>query len=403
MRKPRLAVVSPFLDKSYGTERIVVEWISRLADTYEIHVYSQCVEDLDLSKITWHRIPKLPGPHLFNYLWWFAANHLRRVWDRRIRGLHYDLVFSPGVNCVDADVISVHIVFAEFLRGVRPELKLMKNPVWTWPRLLHRRLYYQLVIFLEHRVYTNPETVLILIARKTAADLDRFYGRRERCPVLYLGLDHAVFNPARRAALRDDARKQLGMTADRFALLMVGNDWRKKGIRVLLEALAELRGLPVDLLVVGREDPAPFRAMALNKEVGDRVHFLPPRKDVEFYYAAADAYAGPSLEDTFALPPAEAMACGLPVVASKENGVFEIMTDGADGMILNDSKDAATLASMILRLYGDSGFRNRLGEKAAETARQFNWERNTCEVAAILEEALQRKARPAAHTLAQEL
>lgn len=403
MNKPRLAFVSPFLDKSYGTERIVVEWISRLTDAYEIHVYSQHIQDLDLSKITWHRIPKLPGPHLFNYVWWFAANHLWRMWDRRIRGLQHDLVFSPGINCFDANVISVHIVFAEFLRGVRPELKLMQNPIWTWPRLLHRKFYYQLIIFLERRAYINPETILILYARKTAADLDRFYGRRERCPVLYLGLDHAVFHPARRAALRDDARKQLGLRADRFALLLVGNDWRKKGIRVLFDALADLRGLPVDLLLVGREDPAPFRAMAFDKGVNERVYFLPARKDVEFYYAAADVYTGPSLEDTFALPPAEAMACGLPVIASKENGVFEIMTDGTDAMILNDPNDAAKLASMIRRLYSDSEFRNRLGERAAETARQFTWERNTRELAAILEEALQQKSRPAAHTLAQEL
>jgi len=45
-----------------------------------------------------------------------------------------------------------------------------------------------------------------------------------------------------------------------------------------------------------------------------RVLFLPQRPDVEWYYAAADAYIGPSLEDSFALPPLEAMACGLSVI-----------------------------------------------------------------------------------------
>lgn len=95
-RKPRLAVVSPFLDKRHGTERRVVEWISRFTEAFEVHVYSQRVEDLDLAEITWHRIPKLPGPHLFNFLWWFAANHLWRAWDRTFRGLRYDLIFSPG-------------------------------------------------------------------------------------------------------------------------------------------------------------------------------------------------------------------------------------------------------------------------------------------------------------------
>ena len=62
--KARLAVVSPFLDKRHGSERITIEWLSHLPDEFDIHVYSQRVEDFDQSKFTWHRIPKLPGPHL---------------------------------------------------------------------------------------------------------------------------------------------------------------------------------------------------------------------------------------------------------------------------------------------------------------------------------------------------
>ena len=183
---------------------------------------------------------------------------------------------------------------------------------------------------------------------------------------------------------------------------MVGNDWHKKGIRVLLDAMQSLRDLPIDLLVVGREDPAPFRAMVLDKSLDDRVSFLPPRSDVEFYYAAADAYAGPSLEDTFALPPAEAMASGLPVVVSIENGTFEIITDGVDGLILRDPNDAAALASMIRRLYNDKEFRSQMAERAAQTAAQFTWERNGRDLSAIFHEVLRRKARPEPQTLTQE-
>ena len=121
-RKPRLAVVSPSLDKRHGTERLVVEWISRLAPAFEIHIYSQAVADMDLSLATWHRIPKIPGPHILNYLWWFTANRLWRAWDSHFRNLRHDLVYSPGINCLDADVMSVHIVFAQYVQGVQAEL-----------------------------------------------------------------------------------------------------------------------------------------------------------------------------------------------------------------------------------------------------------------------------------------
>ena len=396
-------MVSPFLDKGHGTERIVSEWISRLVEDFEIHVYSQHVEDVDLSRIIWHRIPRLRGPLLFNFLWWFAANRMWRVWDRRFRGLRHDLVFSPGINCLDADAISVHIVFGEFFRRVRRELQFRRNPVQFWPRLLHRRLYYRLAIALERLAYPNPEIPLIHMARKTAMDIGRFYQRLDCSRILYVGLDHAAYNPARCAMLRTDARKQLGLSTERFALLMIGNDWHNKGIRVLLEALVLLRSQPIDLLIVGREDPAPFRQMALGHALKDRTRFLPPRKDVEFYYAAADAYAGPSLEDAYSLPPSEAMACGLPVIVSAACGVSEIITDGSDGLILADPTDAGNLAAMIRRLYSDREFRARLGKKAAETAQQYTWDRNAHDLAAIFKGILRRKASPAEHYLEQAL
>ena len=395
--KPRLAVVSPFLDKSHGTERMVIEWISHLADQFEIHIYSQDMKDIDLSKVVWHRIPKLKGPHLLNFLWWFLANHVCRTWHRAW-GLNYDLLFSPGINCLDPDAVTVHIVFAEFVRRVRPELAFARNSVSSWPRLLHRRLYYRLVIFLEGIVFRNPRIQLILTAAQSGAEIKRFYGRNGSLPVVPAGLDHTAFNPVRRSSLRVTARGALELGADQFAILLVGNDWRKKGLLTLLATMRELSRLPVELFVVGSDDPGPFDRLIRDKQLEGRVHFLPPRGDVEFYYAAADLYAGPSLEDTFALPAAEAMACGLPVIVSSRAGASELITNGIDGLILDDPMNAESLAAMIRRLYEDPELRFRLGRGASETARKYTWERSSCELAAIFEELLRRKPQLAGHS-----
>ncbi|MGA2901013.1 MAG: glycosyltransferase family 4 protein [Candidatus Acidiferrales bacterium] len=400
--KPRLAVVSPFLDKRHGSERITVEWLSHLPDEFDIHVYSQRVEDFDESKFTWHRIPKLPGPHLLNFLWWLAANRLWRYWDGRFRGLRHDLVFSAGANCLDADAICVHIVFAEYTRQVRGGMSFLRNPLWEWPRLLHRRLYYGISVLMEGRAYKNCETKLIVYSRKTGRELKQFYGRTDRIPVLHLGLDHSVFNTTVRAALRGRAREELKLAENQFTLILVGNDWRNKGVPVLLDALAHLRDLPVVLLIVSREDQSSCQGLITEKKLDDRVFFLPPRKDIEFYYAAADAYAGPSLQESYGIPPAEAMACGLPVIVSAAAGVSEIVSDDVDAMVLDDPTDADKLATMIRRLYEDKELRNRLGSKARETARRYTWDRNGRDLAVILEEILQRKARPGIQTLTQE-
>jgi glycosyltransferase involved in cell wall biosynthesis len=391
-RKPRLAVVSPSLDKRHGTERMVVEWIDRLSEAFEIHVYSQNVEDLDRSKFVFHRVSRFPGPHLFNFLWWFVANGLQRQRDKRSKNIKFDIVFSPGPNCLDADAVTVHIVFAEFVRRMRSELKFMRNPVRLWPRLLHRHVYYKIAMILEGVVFRNPRTQLILTAQQTAGEIARFFGRTEVFPVVCTGLDHNVFNPARRCSLRRNARDFLGLTEERFALLLIGNDWRKKGLGTLLGALEILSHLPVDLLVAGRDDPGPFLSAIRKKSLSPRVRFLPSIKNVEFYYAAADAYVGPSLEDTFALPASEAMACGVPTIISARAGASALVTDGVDGLILDDPGDVQKLADLIVLLCDNKELRERLGKNAAQTAQRYTWERSTAELLVVFQEILSRKS-----------
>ena len=160
-----------------------------------------------------------------------------------------------------------------------------------------------------------------------------------------------------------------------------------------------LADLPVLLLVAGNDERYSYESLIIKSGLTGRVRFLPSRQDVAFYYAAADAYVGPSIEDTFALPPEEAMACGLPVITTITNGTSEIMTDGVDGFILNDPNDVQTLASKIRLLCENEELRQRIGEAAAETTKKYTWERNGQQFREIFAEILRRKQNPKATTV----
>jgi glycosyltransferase involved in cell wall biosynthesis len=387
MPRTRIAVVSPFIDKRHGTERRVAECIERLANEYEIHVYSNRVEDVDLDKITWHRVPALPGPHLFAYAWWFFANHLWRWRDIRFHGIVPDVVYSPGINCLDADAISVHVVFARLRESIAKEVRLSRNPLKTWPQLIHRRIYYSLIQLLEGRVYPRPDRPLATVSRKVASDVNNYYGRADNVSIVYGGLDATRFNPKQRLSLRSGARAGLNLGKDDFALLLIGNGWKNKGLPALLESAGMLRDSRFMILVAGQDNPSPYQAAIDRHHLRGRVQFLPPRPDVEFFYAAADAYIGPSLEDAFAQPPAEAMACGLPVITSSKNGGAEIISHGLDGLILEDPEDVRTLGEWIRKLGDDPDFCCSLGVNAARTAQKFTWENNAREMKALFERA----------------
>lgn len=401
--KPRIAVLSPFVDRHHGTERIIAEWVSRLTNSFEVHLYSQHVAELDLSEITWHRIPKLPGPHLLNYLWWFGANHVWRWWDQHVRKLRYDLIFSPGVNCLDADVISVHVIFAEYCRREKAALALRSQSIRYWPRLLHRRLYYGLIMALERRVYTNHRNRLILIAKKTAQELQNTFRRNDNSTVVYTGLTHDVFNPENCLRLRQNSRKEEDLSEDDFCLLMIGNGWKNKGLPVVLASLQRLNDSSIRLMVVGKDDSRPYEMLAREYGVEKSVRFLPPRSDVISYYSAADVVIGPSLEDTFALPTVEAMACGLPVITSVANGASELIVNGRDGLLLSDAEDAAELAASIRLLCSDKHLRHQLGQNASRAVAHLNWDESSHRISRILEEALAAKANSSSRQLGQRM
>jgi glycosyltransferase involved in cell wall biosynthesis len=389
MSRPRIAVVSPFIDKRYGTERRVAEMVSRLAGEFEFHIYSTRVEDVDLEKVVWHRVPTIRAPHLVAYVWWFFANHIMRWRDGR-RGIVADIVYSPGINCLDADVVSVHIVFGEFRK--RASLPLKTNPFIAWPRIIHRRLYYGLIAALEPRVYGRSAISLAAVSQKIAVDLKRSCCLSTDIEIIYNGLDLECFSPHNRLRLRTDSRRALSLRDDEFVLLLIGNDFRTKGLECLAEAMANVADSRLRAIIVGRDDARPFLPLIARLGLQQRIQFCAPRRDVQAYYAAADAYVGPSLDDAFAQPPAEAMACGLPVITSRTNGGSEIITHGCNGLVLENPGDSQGLAAMIGALINDASLRDRLGRAAAETARQYTWERHAAHMRELFEIALRKSS-----------
>jgi len=141
---------------------------------------------------------------------------------------------------------------------------------------------------------------LILIAKKSAEDLKRLYGLAGPFPIAYIGLDKEIFNPDLRQRMRPEVRKKLNLDDDKFVLVLVGNNWKKKGFVTLIVALAQLKDLPLVLVVAGKDDPVPYQSRLRRWGLQEKVKFCPSRADVQWYSAAADVYIGPSLEDTFA-------------------------------------------------------------------------------------------------------
>jgi D-inositol-3-phosphate glycosyltransferase len=199
-----------------------------------------------------------------------------------------------------------------------------------------------------------------------------------RVAVIPCGVDPELFRPGDAQA----ARARLGIAGDRV-LLFVGRLTPIKGLETLLRALAAVSlgsaSPSIHLVVVGGEkgghdDTPSLRRLAAELGVSDRVDFRGqlPQDALPEYYRAADLCLMPSRYESFGMVALEAMASGIPVVASRVGGLAVTVQDGVTGVLVPEG-DVDALARAVGSLLGDERRRQLLGLQAVEWARRFGW------------------------------
>lgn len=159
-------------------------------------------------------------------------------------------------------------------------------------------------------------------------------------------------------------------------VLFVGRLDERKGFRVAVRAFGELASAHPDLrLVVAGEGPERVAAESLPGEVRDRVRFLGavPNPDIPPVHAACDVFVAPNVGgESFGIVLVEAMAAGLPVVASSIPGFTEVVRDGVDGLLV-PAADPRAVAAALARVLDDPPFATRLVAAGRDRARAFSW------------------------------
>ncbi|MGC9529789.1 MAG: glycosyltransferase family 4 protein [Candidatus Bipolaricaulaceae bacterium] len=230
----------------------------------------------------------------------------------------------------------------------------------------------------------------IAVSRFLAAALARRYrvpaGRIE---VVYNGVDVARFSPQVKGEV---IRERFGL-GERRVVLYLGRLTRYKGAHYLLQAAPQvLQAVPdAHFLVAGslRNDVLDLPGLANRLGIADRVTFagFVPDEEVPALYRAADVFCYPSLWEGFGLTPAEAQACGVPVVGFRCTAVPEVVRHGETGLLV-DPGHVPGLARALAELLADPRRRAAMGEAGrAHVAAHFRWD-----LAAEATEAVYRRA-----------
>lgn len=263
-------------------------------------------------------------------------------------------------------------------------------------RVLSRRVDFPVRRSLGSRLlWSLPIEAIAAISNGVKDALVRSGVAAERIRVVPSGIDLSPFE-APVAEDRNAARARLGVEPETVLALQAAALAPHKSQTDLLQAASRLRAEAPRLRVwiagegpLRRELEAEHAALAL----GTVVRFLGFREDVNDLLRAADFFVVSSYLEGMGTATLDAMASGLPVVATRVGGIPEIVEDGVSG-ILVPARDPRALAGAMLRLANDPGLRARLGEAGRVRVRDFSADRTEERTRTMYQEVLERRRGP---------
>jgi UDP-glucose:(heptosyl)LPS alpha-1,3-glucosyltransferase len=363
-KRLRIAVLNRvFSPTGGGAERYSIALVEQLASCCDIHVFAQQINH-QWPGVTYHKLwTPLVKPRWINQLW-FAAT----TWWATRRG--FDVVHSHE-NTWHGQVQTVHVLpikYTLFQGRIGWRLALRWLKVVTSPRLL--------VYLWMERLRYNIQNGRCIVLTSTSLQSIMAQTYPAAAPAMKVVTPGVASAPGLASdQVRSAARLRLGLSEQGTCISFVGNDYRKKGLVTLIQALKQL---PDDhyLAVVGNAAQIPgFREQVNASGLRQRIFFLGALPDVSDAYRAANCLAHPTLEDTFAMVVLEAMAHGLPVVVSSARycGIADLLADGVNALILENPQDASALAAAIKRACQESDLNALLSESACRFAKSHLW------------------------------
>lgn len=235
----------------------------------------------------------------------------------------------------------------------------------------------------ESRVIAESDAIVASTPHERCSLIKLYSGHPERIHVVPPGVDHQLFRPGDSEA----AKAELGL-AGKKVLGFVGRIQPLKGPEVALEAFA--RGIEdssfdrEDTAMVfvggpsGPQGPATLAELdrvARDRGLRDAVRFLParPQHELPGVYEALDVLLVPSRSESFGLVALEALATGVPVIASDVGGLRSVVFDGRTGWLVTPG-DATEMKQRAARLVRDRALAGAMGQAAVEHSLGFSWE-----------------------------
>lgn len=256
-----------------------------------------------------------------------------------------DLVFGMDRNRFQTHIRAGNGVHISYLKS----RILTEGKFKHW--ICHLNPKHRKILELEKAGFENPKLEKIFANSYMVRDelLEHFSIAPEKIEVIHNGVEwdemETAFSQREQGAA--DFAKRYHIDRDRFHFLFVGNGYLRKGLGVLIDALSRIKSKDFLLSVVGKDNKMEyFKAQAMQLGLKDKIRFFGSMEDITPFYQLCDVLVIPSFYDPFANVTIEALAMGLLILSSKQNGGHEILNP-QNGIVVEDLMDGDSLTASL--------------------------------------------------------
>lgn len=360
-----LALVFRGCHRRGGVERSIWELARHLQQRHAVAFVGTDFDAQALDHVRHLPVAAAVGP--------FAPAVFRRRAAAALEDLRPTVAVSFGATSPPGDVLYVNSVHRRWISagaGVRVGRLRVPNAA---RRMLPR---HQLLLALERSYFRGSQGKrVVAVSGVVRDDLAELYSiDPAKVTVIPNGFAPDQCSLERRLALRGSARARAGFGPEDVVLLLVANELHRKGLGVLLDAVALTGDERLRIVIAGKTPPAAYTAQMGTLSLTGRVDWLGPVDDIGLAHAMADWFVLPTQYEAFALAVVEALASGLPVLTTNVPGAGDLIEPGVNGYIQGDPLDSEELAN-LLRAAASLGAEDRaaMGQAAARSVRGLSW------------------------------
>ncbi|NCO82923.1 MAG: hypothetical protein COZ31_07345 [Nitrospirae bacterium CG_4_10_14_3_um_filter_44_29] len=396
-----------FIKKNFliygGAENYMKTLTDRFREKADVHIMSR--KWTETPGITFHKINSIQFSSFLSMLT-FNLNACRKI-----KTITADCIISfERTTCQDV-YRAGEGCHAEWL-----QLRRKIEPWWKRYTFLINPLHIAL-LRLEKKAFHDTRLIIANSNMVKSQIINHYAVSEKKIKVLYNGVDIKRFSPLNAETYRTNVRKELSISKDAKVILFVGSGFERKGLGTLIRAMSLIKrketnilhnntkknennppsppfskgGMggfskkDIKLIVIGRGNINKFKSLAKKCGSHENVLFLGAQSEVERLYAAADIFALPTIYDPFSNAVLEAMASGLPVITTRNNGAAELIRNGEEGFILKDLTDYNALSEKIGQALSNC---KAMGYKARLTAEKYPIEKTAEEFMKIISELI---------------